>query len=298
MKARIQSLLSSLCLAILVFGLSACEREIEIELEGTEPTIVVEGLIEADEHPRVLVTKNRGFFGDFPTDFAALLDTFILQDATVSITVDGTEYPLDFVVNPFQYPFAYYTTDAFVGEVGKSYFLRVQALGKTATASTKIPPAVPIDSLYFGLNVFNVDEDSLGFLYVVYTDPDTIGNAYRLYARRNSEAQFFPVEGAITNDQFINGRTVTFFSGQSEKPFAAQDTFIESQFFYTLGDTIYMKFCSIGSREFQFYNTFEAATGTNGNPFASPILIQSNVNGGLGLWCGQSFYLDTLIATQ
>lgn len=298
MRTRIQSIIAFVSLAIFTLVVGSCEREIEIELEGSEPTIVVEGLIEAGENPRVLITKNRGFFDNFPTDFAALLDTFILQDAVVKIAVDGTEYPLDFVVNPFQYPFAYYTTTSLVGEVGKTYQLQVEALGKIATAITKIPPAVPIESTYFGLNVFDVNEDSLGFLYIVYTDPDTLGNAYRLYAKRNSETQFFPVEGAITNDQFINGRTITFFSGQSDKPFAVQDTFIESQFFYSLGDTIYMKFCSIGSREFEFYNTFEAATGTNGNPFASPILIKSNINGGLGVWCGQSFYLDTLIATQ
>lgn len=298
MNMRIKPIFAFLALTMLTLGLSSCEREIEIELEGSEPNIVVEGLIEAGEHPRVLITKNRGFFDNFPTDFAALLDTFILQNAVVKITVDGTEYPLDFVVNPFQYPFAYYTSTSLIGEVGKTYLLRVEALGKVATAITKIPPAVPIDSAYFGLNLFDAAEDSLGFLYIVYTDPDTLGNAYRLYAKRNSEAQFFPVEGATTNDQFINGRTITFFTGQSEKPFAVQDTFIDSRFFYALGDTIYMKFCSIGSREFDFYNTFEAATGTNGNPFASPILIQSNVNGGLGVWCGQSFYLDTLIATQ
>lgn len=298
MRTRIQSIIAFVSLAIFTLVVGSCEREIEIELEGSEPTIVVEGLIEAGENPRVLITKNRGFFDNFPTDFAALLDTFILQDAVVKIAVDGTEYPLDFVVNPFQYPFAYYTTTSLVGEVGKTYQLQVEALGKIATAITKIPPAVPIESTYFGLNVFDVNEDSLGFLYIVYTDPDTLGNAYRLYAKRNGETQFFPVEGAITNDQFINGRTITFFSGQSDKPFAVQDTFIESQFFYSLGDTIYMKFCSIGSREFEFYNTFEAATGTNGNPFASPILIKSNINGGLGVWCGQSFYLDTLIATQ
>lgn len=298
MRTRIQSIIAFVSLAIFTLAVGSCEREIEIELEGSEPTIVVEGLIEAGENPRVLITKNRGFFDNFPTDFAALLDTFILQDAVVKITVDGTTYPLEFVVNPFQYPFAYYTSTSLVGEVGKTYLLQVEALGKTASSLTKIPPAVPINDAYFGLNVFDVNEDSLGFLYIVYTDPDTLGNAYRLYAKRNSEPQFFPVEGAITNDQFINGRTITFFSGQSDKPFAVQDTFIESQFFYSLGDTIYMKFCSIGSREFEFYNTFEAATGTNGNPFASPILIKSNITGGLGVWCGQSFYLDTLIATQ
>jgi hypothetical protein len=245
-----------------------------------------------------LVSKNRGFFNNFPSDIVALLDTFILQDAVVSVSDGQITYPLNFIFNPLEYPFAYYTTNALVGEVGKTYSLTVQALGKTATARTTIPPPVPVDSLYFGLNVFDANEDSLGFLYATYKDPDTLGNAYRLYAKKSSETQYFPVNGAITNDDFINGKNVTFFSGQSNKPFAVQDTFIDQNFFYRLGDTIQIKFCSIGNREFEFYNTFEAALGTNGNPFASPIIIKSNIEGGLGVWCGQSYFSDTLIATQ
>lgn len=295
MKTKALLLFSGLLLSLVIVS---CEREIEIDLGESEETIVVEGIIEAGSNPRVLVSKNRGFFNDFPSDIVALLDTFILQDAVVTVSDGQISYPLSFVFNPLEYPFAYYTTNALVGEVGKTYFLTVQALGKTATARTTIPPPVPVDSLYFGLNVFDLNEDSLGFLYATYKDPDTLGNAYRLYAKKSSEIQYFPVNGAITNDEFINGRNVTFFSGQSNKPFAVQDTFIDQDFFYRLGDTIQIKFCSIGNREFEFYNTFEAALGTNGNPFASPIIIKSNIEGGLGVWCGQSYYSDTLIATQ
>jgi hypothetical protein len=295
MKTKALLLFSGLLLSLLIVS---CEREIEIDLGENEETIVVEGIIEAGGNPRVLVSKNRGFFNNFPSDIVALLDTFILQDAVVSVSDGQITYPLNFIFNPLEYPFAYYTTNALVGEVGKTYSLTVQALGKTATARTTIPPPVPVDSLYFGLNVFDANEDSLGFLYATYKDPDTLGNAYRLYAKKSSETQYFPVNGAITNDDFINGKNVTFFSGQSNKPFAVQDTFIDQNFFYRLGDTIQIKFCSIGNREFEFYNTFEAALGTNGNPFASPIIIKSNIEGGLGVWCGQSYFSDTLIATQ
>ena len=295
MKTKALLLFSGLLLSLLIVS---CEREIEIDLGENEETIVVEGIIEAGGNPRVLVSKNRGFFNNFPSDIVALLDTFILQDAVVSVSDGQITYPLNFIFNPLEYPFAYYTTNALVGEVGKTYYLTVQALGKTATARTTIPPPVPVDSLYFGLNVFDANEDSLGFLYATYKDPDTLGNAYRLYAKKSSETQYFSVNGAITNDDFINGKNVTFFSGQSNKPFAVQDTFIDQNFFYRLGDTIQIKFCSIGNREFEFYNTFEAALGTNGNPFASPIIIKSNIEGGLGVWCGQSYFSDTLIATQ
>ena len=276
----------------------SCEREIEIELEGSGTAIVVEGIIEAGSAPRVLVSKNRGFFADFPADVISLLDTFLIDDAVVIVSDGSITDTLNFIINPFEYPFAYYTSSTIIGEVGKSYSLTVKALGQTATSVTTIPPPVPVDSLYIGNNVFDADADSERLAYIQYTDPDTFGNAYRLYSKRNSEAQHFPVRGQIASDEFINGRTVTFFTGQSTKPFGVQDTFVGENFFYRPGDTIFIKFCSIGMREFDFYNTFEAAQGGNGNPFSAPALIKSNIVGGLGVWCGQSFFADTLIATN
>jgi len=113
---------------------------------------------------------------------------------------------------------------------------------------------------------------------------------------RNETAKLsiFPVQGTIVDDEFINGRSVSFFSGQSDKPFAAQDTFINEDFFYRLGDTVFLKFSTIGRREYDFYTTFETAVNTNGNPFSSPTLVRTNVEGGLGIWCGFSPAYDTL----
>jgi hypothetical protein len=293
-----KALLISSLFITLVFALLSCEREIDIALESSGTSIVVEGIIEPGAAPRILITKNRGFFANFPADVISLLDTFIVRDAIVIVSDGSVTDTLDFIINPFEYPFAYYTSSVITGEVGKTYTLEVRALGQTAYSSTTIPPPVAVDSLYFGLNVFDAEADSQGFAYIQYTDPDTLGNAYRLYSKRNGEPQFFPVNGQIANDEFINGRTITFFTGQSTKPFGVQDTFIEEDFFYLPGDTVYIKFCSIGMREYEFYNTFEAARGNNGNPFSSPALIKSNIRNGLGVWCGQSYFLDTLIVTQ
>jgi len=289
-------MLSYLIVSILMaLALTSCEREINIDLGDIPDQIVVEGTIEPGGNPKVLVTRNRDFFENYPTDLLSLLDTFIIQDAIVSINDGNGSVPMLFVVNPFEYPYAYYTTTAITGIVGGTYTISVEARNQTLTAHTTIPPAVAVDSTWFSLNFFNVDEDSLGFLNVAFTDPDTFGNAYRLYSKRNSETEYFPVTGSLANDEFINARYVNFFAGQAEKPFGNQDTFINDNFFYSLGDTIFVKFYSIGRREFDFYNTYEAASASNGNPFASPTLIKSNVEGGMGIWCGQSFFYDTLI---
>jgi hypothetical protein len=287
------------CVIVFALGMmQACEREIDIELPNSEDLLVVEGSIETGEYPKVLITRNRGFFNAFPTDLNTFLTEFVVTDAVVTVS-DGTiSEVLQFTIDPLNYPFVYYTGTIIKGEVGKIYMLTIVSGGKTLTSRTQISNAVPIDSTWFGLDPFNNEEDSLGVSYAQINDPDTLGNAYRLFAKKNSEISFFPVSGAHFNDDFTNGQRVVFFNGQGARPFFASDTFVPQEFFYKLGDTILLKFCSIGRNEQLFFNTLDAATGSNGNPFSSPVIVKSNIEGGLGIWCGYSPAYDTIIATN
>lgn len=277
---------------------SSCERDITIDLPNAGPKIVIEGTIEDGQKPKVLVTRNQGFFNEFPTDLEQFIETFLVTDAQVVISDGVVEETMTLVLDFLNYPFAYYTTNVMLGQVNKTYSLSVVADGQVLSSITTIPPAVPLDTTWFILNPFRANEDSFGFANVRFVDPDTVGNAYRLFIKRRFETEYLPVFGSTYNDQFINGRTFEFFSGQGRRSFASSDTFVDSSFFFKLGDTIDIKFCSIGQKEFEFYSTYEAGSSTNGNPFASPVVIKSNINGGLGVWCGIGPYFTTLIATN
>jgi hypothetical protein len=287
------------CVIVFALGMmQACEREIDIELPNAEDLLVVEGSIETGEFPKVLITRNRGFFNEFPTDLTTFINEFVVTDAVVTVSDGTNSETLQFTIDPLNYPFVYYTGSNLKGEIGKSYTLTIVSGSKIITSRTQIPSAVPLDSTWFGLNPFNNEEDSLGVSYGQIIDPDTIGNAYRLFAKKNTETAYFPVSGAHFNDDFTNGQKVVFFNGQGKRPFFASDTFVPSDFFYKLGDTILLKFCSIGRKEELFFNTLDAATNSNGNPFSSPVIVKSNIEGGLGIWCGYSPAYDTIIATN
>jgi hypothetical protein len=283
---------------ILMISVYSCQREIEIELPNAEDLVVVEGRIEVGKSPIIFLTRNRGFFKEFPTDLSTLIAEFVIQDALVTVS-DGVQTEiLEFTINLNAYPFVYYTGTLIKGEIGKSYSLSIQANGKNLSATTFIAPPIEIDSSWFELNPFDVNEDSLGVSYSSIADPDTFGNSYRIFAKRNSEFAFYPVSGGAFSDEFVNGQKITFFYGQGEKPFESSGDFVPKEFFYILGDTVYLKFASIGRKEYDFYATLDQAINSNGNPFAAPTLVKSNVEGGLGVWCGFSVSYDTLIATN
>jgi len=284
--------------AFLLMVLASCEREIDIDLPNDEELIVVEGRIRPNEAPVILLTKNQGFFDAVPAGLEDFVNSFVIQDAQVIISDGVQSEQLQFTIDFVNYPFFYYTGNVIKGEVGKTYALSIIYNNKVLTSSTTIPAPVQIDSSWFGLNPFDIAEDSLGVSYIQILDPDTFGNAYRLYARKNSFQFFNPVSGSEFNDDFVNGNNIVFFAGSADQPFIAQDSFVPREFFYSLGDTIYLELASIGRKEYFFYATLGAAVGSNGNPFASPTLVQSNIKGGLGVWVGMSVSYDTLYATN
>jgi len=296
MKTSLKFIIPSLIFCMTLFLIS-CERDIDIDLGESGVRIVVEGAIESGEKPRILLTRSRGFFDQVPIDSLEFITKTLVLDAEITIS-DGSITENMQLTFANEYPFIFYTSQNMIGQVGKTYTITINADGKTLTASTHIPPALQIDTTFFGLNIFDQEEDSLGFVFLRYKDPDTLGNAYRLFLRRNSYPSFLPARGSVSDDRFSNGLNIEFFAGNPLPPFTGFGDATSEDFFFKLGDTIYTKFCTIGKREFDFFTTLESAVSSNGNPFAVPVLIKSNIKGegGVGVWCGYGVTYDTTYA--
>lgn len=297
-------------LFLLTLVLSSCEKDIEIDLPEDEQKIVVEGSIEQGQPPFVLLTKSTGFFE--PTDIQTLNNLFV-KGAIVTVsngtnTVQLTEVCSDqlpqnllpsvaeligvSVEDIETFGFCLYTSldPTIFGEIGKTYQLTVQAEGKVLTSSTKIPPLVPMDSYWYkdykpGPNVV------FGYLWFNLNDPPQIGNSYRIYTKRlGKDDRFIPTDGSVFDDSFFNGKDFDAFV------FAGHEL---SEGYFQEGDVIAIKFASIDQAHFQFWNSFEIAVFNNGNPFAAPATIKTNIEGGgLGVWGGYGATYDTIVAVD
>ena len=62
-------------------------------------------------------------------------------------------------------------------------------------------------------------------------------------------------------------------------------------------DIVLIKFCQIDEPSLKFWRGLVRQAGTNGNPFAEPANLVSNINGGLGVWTGYSpvYYLVPIV---
>lgn len=290
-------------LAIIPLFFFSCEEEFIPEVSTSPDDIIVEGYIEAGDNanpPYVILTRSIPFFSEIEAD---VLENLFIHDAEVSITegdrrIDLTELCFEDLTDQQRelagqllglsadsvgLNFCVYLDLSFslVGEIGKQYELEVNLPDKTITASTTIPEHIVIDSMQFVVPAGEVP-DSLLELRIFMTDIAGQADFYRYFTRINSGA-LIPGYNSVTDDLFFDGQSFEFPLAKGEP----RTEPIDPQTFglFTIGDTARVKWCTIDEAHFNFWNTLEF-NAINQGPFSSYTRIQSNINGGLGIWGG------------
>ncbi|MEY4703285.1 MAG: hypothetical protein RIR96_1182 [Bacteroidota bacterium] len=286
-----------ICVFFLLIGLLSCEKDIDFALDESAPVLVVNGEIEQGKPPRIVLTKSFGFFSELSADM--LLNSFV-RNAEVTLN-NGTlthrlkEYQVNLApgVN-----FYYYGIDsanlstAFLGELNRSYFLNIQAEGKTYQSTTSIPDLdwIP-DSVFFKPQPLNPDTNAR-VMFIKATEPAGLGNYLRYFTQLNNQP-FYPPFNSVFSDEIIDGTTYTV---QADIGFDRNTEFEPGKSLISKGDTLTLKFCNIDRSTYKFWNTWEFASQSLGNPFSQPSKVIGNVsNGALGAFCGYAAWYNTYI---
>ena len=303
----------------LIFGVTllfilGCEEIIEPDLSDDPEDIVVEGYIEGGEIPLppiVMLTRSFPFTGVNGQGFSNLF----IHDAVVSVN-DGNQNIIlkefcwddldaeqkQTVLEAFNLEFDSLTINVcvytdpdlvMVGEIGKTYSLKVEAEGKVLTSITTIPLHVPIDTLWFQQNPGNVDP-IYKELRAIISDPASEENYYR-YFTSNNRQRFFPGFNSVADDAFFDGQEFEFPLPKGE---SSRDTlYFETFGLYMEGDSVILRWTNIDKPHFDFWSTLEF-NGVNQGPFSSYTRIETNIEGGLGIWGGYSNSYYALIVKE
>jgi len=308
------TLLPFLGAVLLLF--TSCEKVIDIDPPEGSVGIVFEGAIESGSFPYVIISRSQGYFTPITTSATALAE-FLVDSAQVYVTVDDTEYMLDRICLsnlppefqaeaegilgisglPPGFDICIYASldPALTGVPGKSYTMRAIVDGEEYTSTTKLPELVPLDSLWFKLDV-NTASDTFGLIWASLNDPDTIGNNYYLWTKRlGRDNGYISVRGATFDDRLFNGQTFDLSMARGSR-FGQFDENEDETFFFRRNDTVVVKIASIDPFVERFWNTAGSATSAGFNPFASPVTVISNIdNGGRGVWGGYGVTYDTIV---
>lgn len=270
----------------------SCEKEITLDLPAVEKKIVIQGSIEQDQYPLVIVSTNSAYFST--VDSVALLN-MIVKDARVYVSDGAITDTLSMTIIPY-FPFFAYIGTLIKGVVGKTYNLTVITGGKTFYATTIITPPDRLDTVYFKPEP--TKGDSLGYLWSRYSGDQTNVKYYRGYAKRiHKDDRFIPLLGSMFDGQFLTGQTISFYMSRGVAnwygEFTDQDR--EELGYFKDGDTVVLKICTMDKVHYDFWKAVEKDLFSGGSPFGTPATIPTNITGGaIGIWGGFGSTYDTI----
>lgn len=304
---------------VLVVLLTACTKEVKVDIPGFETQVVVDGFIETGMPPFVLLSTSKNIYAE--SSLEAFLNGFIsgaivtVSDGTTTVQLEelcssslppGMENIVAefFGVTPEKLAevnlCAYVSFDpAIFGQVGKTYTLNIKTGGKEFTAVTSL-----VQPVYLGNSYFKPEDEKpeCGFIYHGLQDPSTPKDAYYYQVKRinldsagkERDPVFKKTFNFTFDDEFFNGLNFEFYY---ENPMSFSDKGIEDKHkgYYLRGDSIVVKFSKIDRGTYDFMVTKLLQLQTGGSPFSSPSNIKTNIKGGaLGVWAGYSTTFDTL----
>ncbi len=239
--------------------------------------IVVEGWIEDEGFPVVILTKTINITKEYQSMDS--LAEYIVKWAKVTVSDGNQSVVLTGKYAAGYFPPYIYTTSRFCGEAGKTYTLTVDYLDFHATATTTILEPHKLRGL-------TVDKclacDSLYQISVRFNNDAMKHNYYQIFTRvgRKKHQYLAAYLGTIDGDVLQPESMVPVFRGRDVSTHKYSP-------YYSINDTVAVKIAHIDEAAYHFWYDYSRNLTTGDNMFfASQANIRSNINGGIGYWCG------------
>jgi len=247
--------------------LSTCQspqQNIVVDLPPFNSEMVLECYLEPAKSVRLLLSESVSYF-DSP-------NLKLVLDATVQVTYAGRTETLRLSPsfdNKTRKGYTYVGRDLVRPDTLNDYSINIiDTRGRKITASTRFlsPPKIgKIEARY--------NADSLAFLFIAFDDlnPD-VPDYYRLLINRDTAGGNRESDLAF-EDRFKTGNQIS----------------LNTSYKYKNGDTLTISLYHIDKAHLDFIRTVQDAARANGNPFAQPAFVKSNIQGGIGIFTFSAF---------
>jgi hypothetical protein len=273
---------------ISALAFASCETVVNIDLPVHERKLVANSMFSPDTL-RVDISHSIGMLDNS--------DIAMLGNATVEIWKDG----IYFVTLPNQGAGVYYLPGVYA-QAGSTYTLKTTAPGFDGiTASSTVPSAIPISAYSITDSVIVSNGYAEAELSITFNDPSGSANYYELelfsidtFYNSTKQVNIYPkndesstVESIFTsvliNDELINGNTFTvkvLFDSRELQYLAPP---------YGYGKMI-ARLKSVTPEYYLYAKTRHIQSYTGNNPFAEPVRVHSNIEGGFGIFAAYNTF--------
>jgi hypothetical protein len=242
---------------MLLLSLVACgdfQKPIEVPLPEHTSRLVAECYLEEGQGYRLLLTESTSYFAGVTLPN--------VPNATVLMTYKGKTDTLAYKpanLDTLQKFYNYQAKNSIVLDTVNDYTLFIKDnKGRIAESKTKFKAAINIDSIAWNFS----KKDDKAYLIVRFKDNPKQNNYYRLTVHK-SKLTTKPLTDFTFSDNFFSG-TGAILTGYS----------------FEEKDTLFVSLYHIDKEFFEFLDTSRDASRANGNPFAFPSGVISNIKGG------------------
>ncbi|MES2800706.1 MAG: DUF4249 family protein [Bacteroidota bacterium] len=306
---------SIIVLILASFLLHSCEKEIQIDIPGYEEKVVIDGKIETNSPPIVLLSTTKNIYS--PTNIDAYMDGFIsgaeviVSDGTTTVVLDefctdnlpaGSEeavsqmlgIPVDQLALFHICAYSTMNTDIW-GQVGKSYTLTVNYDGESYTSTSNLVSNTPLNKIFWKPAPGYLDR---GYSWGELTDPAGQYDAYLWEVKYLGQNVFYKTYSPVNDDEYFDGKTFEF---SYENPMSCGNDDVPEEYrcYYKLNDTVIIKNSKMDRNVYECWEKRYMQLYSSGNPFAAPANVVTNIQGGaIGIWGAYSPWYDTLICVE
>ena len=284
-------------IALLMMGammMIGCEKEITFNDEETESKVVMRSLIEADSTVSVNLMYSQFFLNSKPNE--------TIDDAEVKIYINGTERGTGVSVGDGDYEFDVRPME------GDSVMIEATTKkGETVRGKTLVPKTVLVSDIDFHYIVSSDEYESDEFkLRYVLHDPADVANYYKMRVvkidtsfDRDGNVEYTPNENVITltctdnvlvdnepgfdesnawhdhimfSDDVINGKSYTVAVEGNTSIYVYENHHVG----------LYLVLEMMSKDSYLYQMTVNQFYENDGSPFAEPVMVHSNIEGGIG----------------
>jgi hypothetical protein len=286
---------------ILVFlfisvGIIACTTVVDFDIPLDEPKIVTNGLFSPDSLWQFQVTSSKNILDVTPGSFFQPV-----SNATITV-YDQNGEPIETITGSADKNFVYSYKGKTKPMAGQLYSIEVAISNQPLLRSVgKAPIPVPITSVVADSSVFA--SDGKVKMKITFKDPVTEKNFYTV--KIIEEAKFIynndtlsitqeifyeVVEQSLNvnetglekliNDNLFNGKEHTFNLQLYNRQYWFGSEVIEQH--------VRVLLLNVSDEYYKYFTTKSLQEYTNGDPFAQPVQVFNNIEGGLGIFAGYS----------
>ncbi|HHJ49274.1 MAG TPA: DUF4249 family protein [Phaeodactylibacter sp.] len=272
-----------LCLSANFIASCNLEQEVQIDLPVYESQYVVECYLEPGKPFGLLLTRSVPYFDPFSSDPNEFLEQILVDSAEVTVTYKGQVYMLNngfYLHSDALKLYNYGSFDLVPEDYDEDFVLDIDLpSGEHYTAHTRLQEPVAFSEL---VAEKAAEADTLYRFLAHFDDPNPGKEDFFRYTLNVGSLDSIPYHNFALTDRFAE----------------EDELLLGTNYAFTSGDTLIATICHIDQAYYDFFTTIMLAEEANGNPFAQPGGILSNIEGeppAIGIFTTLNCDRDSLI---